>query len=56
LVADSPTRIRLELAAGRIIVWGDAENIETKARVAAALLNRPVTTIDVSSPEVATTS
>jgi cell division protein FtsQ len=56
LVADSPTRIRLELGGGRIIVWGDAENIETKTRVAAALLNRPVTTIDVSSPEVATTS
>ena len=56
LVADSPTYIRLELTGGRVVIWGDAENNEMKARVAEALLNRPVTTIDVSSPEVATTS
>jgi cell division protein FtsQ len=56
LVADSPTHIRLELAGGRTIVWGDADNNEMKARVAAALLDRPAKTIDVSSPEVATTS
>jgi hypothetical protein len=37
-------------------VWGDAENNEMKARVATALLNRTGKTIDVSSPEVATTS
>jgi cell division protein FtsQ len=56
LVADSPTHIRLELTGGRVIVWGDAEQNESKAAVATALLNRPVRTIDVSSPEVATTS
>lgn len=56
LVADSPTRIRLELTGGRMIVWGDADNSEKKAQVAAALLSRPVATIDVSSPGVATTS
>lgn len=56
LVADTPTRIRLELAGGRTIIWGDAQNNEMKARVATALLNRPGTTIDVSSPDVATTS
>ena len=56
LVADSPTQIRLELNGGRIVVWGDADNSDRKAQVAVALLNRPVSTIDVSSPEVVTTS
>lgn len=56
LVADTPSRIRLELPDGRVIVWGDAENNERKARVATALLNRNGKTIDVSSPEAATTS
>jgi cell division protein FtsQ len=56
LVADTPSRIRLELDGGRVIVWGDAENNDMKARVATALLHRTGKTIDVSSPEVATTS
>jgi cell division protein FtsQ len=56
LVADTPNRIRLELTDGRTIVWGDAQRSDVKAMVAAALLNRPATTIDVSSPDVATTS
>jgi cell division protein FtsQ len=56
VVADAPTRIRLELPGGRVIIWGDAEHSDTKAKVAAALLDRPVKTIDVSAPDAATTS
>lgn len=54
LAAPAPTRIRLELAGGRAVVWGDAEESETKARVATSLLARPGRTIDVSAPEVVT--
>jgi cell division protein FtsQ len=54
LVAESTTRIRLELNGGRTVVWGDAEESETKARVATALLSRPGKVIDVSAPDVVT--
>lgn len=54
LVADSTTRIRLELTGDRTVVWGDAEESETKARVATALLARPGKVIDVSAPDVVT--
>jgi cell division protein FtsQ len=56
LVAESPTRIRLELVNGTVVVWGDAESSGAKAAVATALLSRKAKTIDVSSPDVATTS
>ncbi len=56
LVAESASRIRLELSDGRVVVWGDAEQSETKAGVATSLLPRPGRTIDVSAPEVATVS
>ena len=56
LVAETPARIVLELADGRVIRWGDAERSEVKATVATALLDRPGHIIDVSVPEVATTS
>jgi cell division protein FtsQ len=53
LVADAPARIRLDLTGGRTVVWGDAEDSDTKARVATGLLARPGTVIDVSSaPDV----
>lgn len=55
VVAESPGRIRLELAGSRVVVWGDAEHSEQKAEVATALLDQPVTRIDVSAPGVATT-
>jgi cell division protein FtsQ len=51
-----PTTIRLELTGGRVVVWGSADQSDVKARVATALLGRPGKTIDVSAPEVATTS
>lgn len=54
LVAPSPARVRLELDGGRTIVWGDAEDSDTKARVATALLHRDGTIIDVSAPEFVT--
>jgi cell division protein FtsQ len=55
-------RIRLELRDRRQVIWGDATEIEAKARAAAALLNRKGTgggaergaTIDVSAPGVVT--
>lgn len=54
LVADAPTRISLELAGGRQVIWGDATENARKARVATSLLARPGTVIDVSAPEVVT--
>jgi cell division protein FtsQ len=54
--ATTPTAIRLELTGGRAVIWGGADQSEVKARVATALLGRPGKTIDVSAPEVATTS
>lgn len=54
VVADAPTRIRLDLRGGRAIIWGDATENEDKARVATSLLGRPVTVIDVSAPDVVT--
>ncbi len=54
--AETPTRIVLQLTDGRVIVWGDAERSDAKATVATALLDRPARTIDVSVPDVATTS
>jgi cell division protein FtsQ len=54
IVAEATTRIRLELTGGRQIVWGDATENETKARVATSLLARPGKVIDVSAPDVVT--
>jgi len=56
LSADTPTRIVLQLSDGRVIRWGDAERSDIKATVATALLDRPARIIDVSVPDVATTS
>ncbi len=54
LSASRPTRIRLELAKGRTVVWGDATDNAAKAKVATALLARPGAEIDVSAPGVVT--
>jgi cell division protein FtsQ len=56
VAAPAPTAIRLELTGGRVVVWGGADQSDLKAQVATALLSRPGKTIDVSAPEVATTS
>jgi cell division protein FtsQ len=54
--AESAISIRLELRGDRVIIWGDAEQNETKALVATSLLAQPGRTIDVSAPEVVTVS
>jgi cell division protein FtsQ len=56
VAADAPTRVEVRLRGGRVIVWGDAEQNETKALVATSLLGRPGRTIDVSAPDVVTVS
>jgi cell division protein FtsQ len=54
LIVEAPTRVRLELAGDRVVVWGDATANDAKARVATVLLDRPGKLIDVSSPDVVT--
>jgi len=54
VVAEAPARIRLRLADERVIVWGDAADSPTKAKVATALLGQPGREIDVSAPDVVT--
>lgn len=50
----TPVEIQLMLTGGREIVWGDATDNATKARVAASLLGRSGRVIDVSAPNVVT--
>lgn len=52
LVAESPTRIRLELTDGRLVVWGDATQNEAKVRVLERTRIEPGHTLDVSAPGV----
>lgn len=54
VVAEAPARIRLLLPHNRMVIWGDASDNETKAKVATALLDHPGAEIDVSAPEVVT--
>jgi cell division protein FtsQ len=54
LVAEAPTRVRLELAGERVIIWGDATENAAKVRVATSLLTGPGKVIDVSAPSVVT--
>ena len=54
LVAEAPTRIRLELTGERTVVWGDATENAEKARVTLSLLAGPATMLDVSAPDVVT--
>jgi cell division protein FtsQ len=44
----------LDLRGEREVIWGDATESATKAKVATALLPREATTIDVSAPDVVT--
>jgi cell division protein FtsQ len=52
LVADAPTRIRLELTDRRTVVWGDAAENEAKVRVLQFTKIAPDKTLDVSAPGV----
>lgn len=54
LVVDGPARITLKLRKDRQVIWGDATQNETKAKVATLLLERRGQTIDVSAPDVVT--
>ena len=54
IVAESPTAIRLELAGGRQVIWGDATDSAAKAQIATSLLAGSSGTIDVSTPDVVT--
>ncbi len=54
VTVDAPARIRLDLRRDRQVVWGDATENETKAKVATALLGREGRIIDVSAPDVVT--
>jgi cell division protein FtsQ len=56
LVVTSPDQIRLDVAGARTVIWGDAEQSDTKSTVATSLLARPGRVIDVSAPEVVTVS
>lgn len=49
-------QISLVLRDGRTVVWGSADQSEEKARVLAALLERPAQTYDVSVPGQPTTA
>lgn len=52
LTVAGPANLRLELASGWTVVWGDQSASEDKARVATALLDRDGEIIDVSAPDV----
>ncbi len=52
LVAEAPTRIRLELTDRRTVVWGDATENEAKIRVLQFTKIAPDKTLDVSAPGV----
>jgi cell division protein FtsQ len=54
LAADAPARIRLELADGRVIIWGDARDNAAKVQVAVLMLGKPGQVIDVSAPDLVT--
>ncbi|BCJ34960.1 hypothetical protein Athai_24630 [Actinocatenispora thailandica] len=47
-----PTRIRLVLAHGRTVVWGDSSSGARKAAAATALLGKTGDVIDVSAPDL----
>jgi len=47
-----PTRIRLVLAHGRTVVWGDSSSGTRKAEAATALLGKDGDVIDVSAPDL----
>lgn len=54
VVARSPYRITLTLDDGRVVVWGDATQVEAKATVLPVLLKQPGHTYDISDPTLAT--
>ncbi|HEX4702088.1 MAG TPA: FtsQ-type POTRA domain-containing protein, partial [Pseudonocardiaceae bacterium] len=56
VAAATPGNVMLTLADGKRIRWGGADDSARKAAVLAALMTRPATVYDVSSPDLPTTS
>jgi cell division protein FtsQ len=56
VAADTPGDVRLTLADGRVVKWGNAEDNARKAAVLAALLTQPGKTYDVTTPDLPTVS
>lgn len=56
VTAETPGNVRLTLADGRLVKWGNANENARKAAVLAALLTRPGTTYDVATPDFPTVS
>jgi cell division protein FtsQ len=54
LTADTPGDVRLTLADGRVVKWGNARDNARKAAVLAPLLTRPGRTYDVATPDFPT--
>lgn len=54
IAAPSVASITLTLTDGRMVIWGTTDRTEEKAGKLAALLTRPGTTYDVSSPDLPT--
>lgn len=54
--ARTPGSVELTLKNGKIVRWGDAQQLDRKSKVLTALLTRPGKTYDVSSPELPTVS
>ncbi|NED65399.1 peptide transporter, partial [Streptomyces sp. SID10244] len=51
VTASSPVDIQFTLKGNKTVVWGDSGQGAEKARTLGALLTRPATTYNVSSPE-----
>jgi cell division protein FtsQ len=56
VTADTPGDVRLTLADGRVVKWGNARDNARKAAVLAPLLTRPGKTYDVATPDFPTVS
>jgi cell division protein FtsQ len=56
ITARTPGDVRMTLANGRTIKWGNARNNQRKAAVLAPLLTRPGTIYDVATPDFPTVS
>ncbi|GLZ42165.1 FtsQ-type POTRA domain-containing protein [Actinokineospora sp. NBRC 105648] len=56
VAANGTSDIRLTLADGRVVKWGDARDTERKSAVLGPLLTRPGKTYDVAAPDFPTVS
>ncbi|WP_245931315.1 FtsQ-type POTRA domain-containing protein [Actinokineospora auranticolor] len=56
VTARTPSDIRLNLADGRAVKWGDSDNTRRKSAVLAALLSQEGKTFDVAAPDFPTIS